>query len=391
LPCRSSRRPQVGAAKQADDEGSNLVYTFGTSKGYVEKGNGLSLETLARLEKWTSVQKMQPKDCLISDVSSLYAGKLRGNVAILDQVPSNQQRTEETPITQQQELSNQSERTNIRISNEVVERFISKSEVGANKQLPIASKNFFKVGNCYQCKRRRFVFQSYVNFMPHSCQKTFCSECLEEHYGEDIYKIIQTRTHWSTPFRRKICKTPSAILSTDTTGCKPENQTEEEERVYVVDTYFKSQVKKTLELNHSLIKRLEIHRGSMTTEEKLLSLKIIHDNLETLMSLKACIIEHREPPFDAQDTSYLGVINSISRDLQAKANAEREASFGYEQFEEPESLEFKIDQSEAPSLGKRDITKLDRPDPIEGYEVELQGDELPSYRASKLRFDDHFE
>lgn len=369
-----------------------MVYTFGTSKGYVEKGNGISLETLARLEKRSSVQKLQPKDCLISDVSGVYAGKLLGNVAILDQPTlTAAQKVGEQPVTQQESVA-QSENTHVRISNEVVEKFISKSEVGTNnKQLPTASKNFFKVGNCYQCKKRRFVFQSYVNYLPHSCQKTFCSECLLEHYGEDIYQIIQSRTHWSTPFRRKICKTPSAILSTDTTGCKPENQTEEEERAYVVDTYFKSQVKKTLELNHSLIKRMESHRGAMTTDEKLLSLKIVHDNLETLLSLKSAIIEHREPLGEALDCSYLGLINSVSRDLQAKARAEREAAFGFDDFEQLDDLDFKIDdpvvEADA-SLGKREFIKLEQPDDVEG---DLQSDQLPTYRSNKLRFDDHFD
>jgi hypothetical protein len=337
------------------------------------------------------VQKLQAKDCLISDVTGVYAGKLLGSVAMLDQPVQTMPKVEEIPAPLQ-ENSHQSDKSNhVRISSEVAEKFISKSEVGNNKQLPLPNKNFFKVGNCYQCKKRRFVFQSYVNYMPHSCQKTFCAECLQEHYGEDIYHIIQTRTHWSTPFRRKICKTSSAILSTDTTGCKPENQTEEEERAYVVDTFFKSQVKKTLELNHSLIKRLEFHRGTMTTEEKLLSLKIIHVNLEILMGLKSAIIEHREPVGESLDCSYLGVINSVSRDLQAKAKADHDDAFGFDDFERPEDFDFKVDNTVLDTdagLGKRDFSKLDPPEDEEGGH---HGDELPSYRSSKLRFDGHFD
>lgn len=335
---------------------------------------------------------MQPKDCLISDVSSIYAGKLLGNVAILDQqVPNVQKKVEDTG-SQHNNTSNQSEKTVIRVSSEIADKFISKSEIIGNKQLPtVASKNFFKVGNCYQCKKRKFVFQSYLNYYPQSCQKTFCSECLNENYGEDIYQIIQTRTHWSTPFRRKICKTPSAILSTDTTGCKPENQTEEEEKTYVVDTFFKSQVKKTLELNHSLIKRMELYRGSMTTEEKLLGLKIVHDNLESLFSLKAAVVEHREPAAERGDGSYLGVVNAVSRDLQAKALADKVAAFDFAGFGLPEDFDLQVEDPEAEaeaSLGKRRFLALGQPgDDADDPHLE----DAPTYRSNKLRFDDHYD
>lgn len=368
-----------------------MVYTFATSKGYVEKGNGISLETLARLEKRASVQKLQPKDCLISDVSCIQAGKLLGNVAILDQPTVTAPKKVEEPNLPITNVSQQSEKNTVRVSSELADHFISRSDVGSNKQVPVVSKNFFKVGNCYQCKKKKFVFQSYSNYLPHSCQKTFCSECLQDCYGEDIYKVIQSRTHWSTPFRRKICKTPSAILSTDTTGCKPENQTEEEEKVYVVDTYFKSQVKKTLELNHTLIKKLELYKSSMTTEERLLSLKVIHDNLEGLFALKTAMIDHRDLETEPVDCSYLSVINSVSRDLQAKAQAEQDEELRFEDFVQPDDLEFHVDDPVAvaeASLGKRNFVKLGSPGEEED---EIQEDEMRTYRSNKLRFDDHFD
>lgn len=66
-------------------------------------------------------------------------------------------------------------------------------------------KSFFKLGLCQDCKRRQFVFQSYSYFAPSGQNNEtsgVCSECLESLYGEDIYEVLSTRTHWQTPQSR---------------------------------------------------------------------------------------------------------------------------------------------------------------------------------------------
>lgn len=383
-----------------------MIYTIGTSKGYIEKEPTISLETLAMLEKRGSAQKSTKKECQISEMNGLYPRKLRGNMAIIDQTIAAPEKVESN--CREESLNNPGtesigkEHSVEKVTSNMMEKFISKSDISESRQLPAANRNFFKVGNCYQCKKRKFVFQSYANYMPQSCQKTFCAECLKDYYGEDIYQIIQTRTHWSTPFKRRICKTPSAIMSTDTTGCKPEGQSEEEERVYVVDTYLKSFTKKTLELNSTLIKRLERNRANLTTEEKMLSLKVIHDNLESLLSVKGAVFSHRLAEMSAgtEKQSYVGMVNDVSRDIEQRARQERAEKYGM-LFEESTS-DFGDERSNLGDtylnkvegdvtdevLGKRNTSRLGS---IVEHESEDEGkssSKLPTYRVSKLRIED---
>jgi hypothetical protein len=377
-----------------------MVYTFGTSKGYVEKEPSISLETLALLEKRGSGVKQSKKECQISEMSCTYPRKLRGNMAIIDQSLAVNEKLEslvkdkESPSHRKEEAGQKEPPMKLNIG--LIEKFIVDVDLSEPRQPQAPNRNFFKVGNCYQCKKRKFVFQSYANYMPQSCQKTFCAECLKTYYGEDIYEIIQTRTHWSTPFKRKICKTPSAILSTDTTGCKPENQTEEEERQYVVDTYLKSLTKKTLELNSTLIKKLERNRGTMTTEEKMLGLKVIHDNLETLLDIKGALfnLDLVEKLKTVEKTSYTDVINRVSADLRKRVLDERAEKYqqmlGNEHSEHQEASSEWEDLGnekgerdvEGQSLGKRDPHQL----PSLTDEVAAEGrkvqDRLPSYRSN---------
>jgi Zinc-finger domain of monoamine-oxidase A repressor R1 len=389
-----------------DEESSNMVYTIGTSKGYIEKEPTISLETLAMLEKRGSAQKSQKKECQISEMNGLHPRKLRGNMAIIDQTIAAPEKVEsqyrEELNTIQGIDSIGKEHSMEKVTSNMMEKFISQSDVSESRQLPSVNRNFFKVGNCYQCKKRKLVFQSYANYMPQSCQKTFCAECLKDYYGEDIYEIIQTRTHWSTPFKRKICKTPSAILSTDTTGCKPEVQTEEEEKVYVVDTYLKSFTKKTLELNSTLIKRLERSRSSLTTEEKMLGLKIIHDNLESLLSIKGAVFNQKfiESTGSVERQPYVSLVNDISRDLEQRTLQERDEKYGM-LFEESRS-EFEDDRSDLGEsylnkadgdatdevLGKRDASRLASIVDNDSEDAVESNPKLPAYRVSKLRFED---
>lgn len=385
-----------------------MVYTFGTSKGYIEKEPSISLDTLALLEKRGSGCKQQKKECQISEMNYLHARKLRGNMAIIDQSLAANDKSEvqakekESPFQKGEDTSQKE--PSIKINCNLVEKFMSKIEFVEPKQPPSLNRNFFKVGNCYQCKKRKFVFQSYANYMPQSCQKTFCAECLKLHYGEDIYEIIQTRTHWSTPFKRKICKTPSAILSTDTTGCKPDDQTEEEERRYVVDTYLKSFTKKTLELNSTLIKRLERSRGQMSTEEKMLGMKVIHDNLETLLNIKAAIfdLELVEGVSAVDKTSYVNLVNRVCADLRKRSLEERvekyQIVFGdlkYDQGEGGSSEWDDMNGAKAESglddeaLGKRDVNQLESlADQIED-EAMKPHNRLPSYRGNYMSLAEH--
>lgn len=293
----------------------------------MEKEHSITLDQISKLDKKPGQKTV--KELQVSEMSTGYSKKLRGRLITSD--PTNPQlkspttpqihskKTKSTPATAEKKKENE-DLSVPKLNSSIVEKFTCKSELGEFKLPPTASKNFFKVGPCYQCKRKRFVFQSFANYMPTNCQKMFCAECLEVYYGEDIHDIIQTRTHWSTPFKRKICRTPAAILAQDSSGLKPESQTELEEKVYIVDTFLKSQVKKMLDLNSVLMKKLEKNKKVLTVEEKILGLKIIHDNLETLVRLKSAIQENKlkQKLATVDRKSYVPLINHVSNYLKKK-------------------------------------------------------------------------
>ena len=308
------------------DEPFSKVYSFDTSKGYVEKPPTLTLEKIAYLSK--NDHEKEGKEVQISEVPSTFSKKLRGRIITGEIVPNDSKHSskKEPQLQFENEKKAESKKskeeiTLSKIGNEAVEKLASISEAVDNRSLLANSKNFFKVGNCYQCKKKRFVFQSFAYYMPLNCQKVFCAECLKEFYGEDIHEIIKTRTHWSTPFKRKICKTPAAILTTDSGSTRLDNSTEEEERVHVVDTYLKTQTKKMLDFNGNLIRKLEKNKKHLSIEEKMLSLKILHDNLENLLSLKQVAQENitkNEQKDNEDQFAYTNLINSVSNYMRKK-------------------------------------------------------------------------
>ena len=110
-----------------------MVYTFGTSKGYIEKEQSISLETLARLEKLSCTKKGPQKECQISDMTSFYAKKSKGTALRLDQMIETTEKIEDDNNTDVYPTSIADkklvEQTIARINNGIMEKFQLKYEL----------------------------------------------------------------------------------------------------------------------------------------------------------------------------------------------------------------------------------------------------------------------
>jgi hypothetical protein len=309
------------------DEVNQFVFNFSAGKTYIEPEPTMSLENIIKLEK-RSVEKAG-KECLLGDLVCNYSKKLRGRV-ITTEAPHPDQKPANTFNLSLKKakcsfLDKKRDDSHLaKLQQDVLEKFTSKSDTCDGKSAQNSSKNFFKVSNCQQCKKKRFVFQSFANYMPLNCQKMFCAECLKDCYQEDINYIIQTRTNWSTPFKRKIAKLPGSLLPQETHP-KLEYGNEGDEKVYVIDSFLKVQAKKMLDLNCVLIKKLEKNKKLLSLEEKMLGMKVIHDNLESLVKIKSAIYDNklRHKLESVDKKSYTGLINDVSNFLKKRRLEER--------------------------------------------------------------------
>ena len=56
------------------------------------------------------------------------------------------------------------------------------------------------------CKRKnKFVYGCYRNWIPTSCNKFFCIDCLVNGLKENIVLIIQKEDSWKCPYNKKTC------------------------------------------------------------------------------------------------------------------------------------------------------------------------------------------
>lgn len=64
---------------------------------------------------------------------------------------------------------------------------------------------FLSVAFCHICKRKKTVFGCFKNYKVLSCSKRFCSECMGNHYKEDMRQILHSEKDWLCPYKMGAC------------------------------------------------------------------------------------------------------------------------------------------------------------------------------------------
>ncbi len=151
-----------------------------------------------------------------------------------------------------------------------------------------------------------------------------------------------------------------------------------------------------LDFNGTLIKKLEKNKRLLSLDEKMLGLKILHDNLESLIKIKTAIQDNKKKQkIESVDKkSYLDLITSVTnymrkKKLDEKKNQAEEQeqllTYGNMFTQKPAATDY-----EEVAIRKRGLSEHQ----FEGESVPLKSFSslhLYNTRANRLSFDVHEE
>mmetsp|Transcript_76911 Transcript_76911/g.89365 ORF Transcript_76911/g.89365 Transcript_76911/m.89365 type:complete len:186 (-) Transcript_76911:61-618(-) len=154
------------------------------------------------------------------------------------------------------------------------------------KNPPVMMTNlqgFLKTAPCHLCKRKKLVYGCFKDYIPTSCNKMFCTSCLEEVYKENILDIVGKSSSWVCPYKRGACVCKSCTGLADQKGIDISEQGPSKSQYTMLNKALtQSKIKQMLDFNADLIMKFQSNLQYLNNEELLFYLSVIQSNLESI-------------------------------------------------------------------------------------------------------------
>lgn len=220
-----------------------------------------------------------------------------------------------------------------------------KSLLVETSNLLCAKKNCFKKGVCPKCEKRKFLFALYLRSQSQEeePQERSCIKCLLKKVPKKSFtNFIIAQPEWSeATFRADLSQ--DLLLFAD--FCKSHSSNDPSEGLVLINSILNEKMKALLSANSDMVVLLNECQNRMIFKEKLLALKLVHDNTDCLLRLDQIIKEKSL-------TSKLELLSSAEQNLlvdEIRASLSKLAPNN--RAREPVGLGLEFDFSTGSSIG----------------------------------------
>lgn len=151
--------------------------------------------------------------------------------------------------------------------------------------------NTFKKGICPSCSKQKIVFSLCIkqDLSKSEQAEQLCVHCLLKKLNKKVFNaFISVQSTWSPVHYKEPILKEFKILSE---YCRSKGNSASEEDVDLVNSILREKLSSFLTSQNKMTQILIAYKSQMTSKEKLLALKLIHDTLDCIMKLNSIIGE----------------------------------------------------------------------------------------------------